>query len=55
VSDHGSGPRAAADPVVDITDMYVFPSPQRPGYLVLVMNVFPFAGPSAFFSDVGGL
>ncbi|HVP34255.1 MAG TPA: DUF4331 family protein [Steroidobacteraceae bacterium] len=51
MSDHGSGPRAFADPVVDITDMYVFPSPQRPGTLVLVMNVFPSAGPTAFFSD----
>ena len=29
MSDHGSGPRALADPVVDITDMYVFPNPQR--------------------------
>lgn len=52
MSDHASGPRAFADPVVDITDMYVFPSPQRPGYLTLVMDVFPFAGPTAFFSDV---
>lgn len=51
MSDHGSGPRALADPVVDITDMYVFPNPQRAGSLVLVLNVFPFAAPSALFSD----
>jgi hypothetical protein len=51
VSDHGSGPRAFADPVIDITDMYAFPCPDRPGYLVLVMNVFPFAGASAALSD----
>lgn len=51
MSDHGSGPRAFADPVVDITDMYIFPSPQRPGTLVLVLDVFPFAGISALFSD----
>ena len=51
MSDHASGPRAFADPVVDITDMYVFPSPQQPGVLVLVLNVFPFAGISALFSD----
>lgn len=51
MADHGSGPRALADPVVDITDMYAFPSPQRPGTLVLVLNVFPFAGMSALFSD----
>jgi hypothetical protein len=51
MSDHNSGPRALADPVVDITDMYVFPSPERPGSLVLVLNVFPNAEPAALFSD----
>lgn len=51
MSDHASGPRAFADPVVDITDMYAFPSPQRSGTLVLVLDVFPFAGTSALFSD----
>ena len=52
MSDHGSGPRAFADSTIDITDMYVFPSPERPGRLALVLNVFPFAGPTARFSDV---
>lgn len=52
MSDHGSGPRAIADSTVDITDVYVFPSPERPGALVLVLNAFPFAGPTARFSDV---
>jgi hypothetical protein len=28
MSDHGSSPRALADPVVDITDMFAFPSPR---------------------------
>ena len=51
MSDHNSGPRALADPVVDITDMYAFPSPQQPGLLVLVLNVFPSAAPAALFSD----
>lgn len=51
MSDHISGPRAIADPVGDITDLYVFPSPEQPGQLVLVMNVCPFVDPSAFFSD----
>jgi hypothetical protein len=36
---------------MDITDFYAFPSPERPGNLVLVMNVFPFAMPTALFSD----
>jgi hypothetical protein len=51
VSDHISGPRALAEPIADITDSYVFPSPERPGQLVLVMNTLPFAQPSARFSD----
>lgn len=51
MSDHISGPRAIADPVIDITDVYAFPSPDSPQHLVLVMNVFPYAGPSALFSD----
>lgn len=36
MSDHISGPRAIANPITDITDMYAFPSPERPGRLVLV-------------------
>ncbi len=51
MSDHISGPRALADPVADITDLYAFPSPERPGHLVLVMNTLPFAQPSDVFSD----
>jgi hypothetical protein len=53
VSDHISGPRALAAPIADITDAYAFPSPDRPGHLVLVMNTLPFAPASARFS--GGL
>ncbi|SOD74942.1 uncharacterized protein DUF4331 [Jatrophihabitans sp. GAS493] len=51
MSDHISGPRALAEPIADITDFYAFPSPQRPGHLVLVMNTMPFAGPSDVLSD----
>jgi len=51
MSDHISGPRAIADPVIDITDVYAFPCPESPQHLVLIMNVFPYAGPSAVFSD----
>ncbi len=51
MSDHISGPRAIADPVTDITDVYAFPSPESPRHLVLILNVFPYAGPSALFSD----
>jgi hypothetical protein len=51
MSDHFSGPRALADPAADITDVYAFPSPERAGYLVVVMNLFPFASSSSLFSD----
>jgi hypothetical protein len=51
MSDHFSGPRALAGPAGDITDFYAFPSPGRPGHLVLVMNVLPVAPPDASFSD----
>jgi hypothetical protein len=51
MSDHISGPRALAEPIADITDVYAFPSPERPGHLVLVLNTLPFAPPSALLSD----
>ena len=51
MSDHISGPRALADPIADITDVYAFPSPERPGHLVLVQNTLPFAPATARFSD----
>ncbi|HWY14671.1 MAG TPA: DUF4331 family protein [Rhizomicrobium sp.] len=52
MSDHFSGPAVMGDPSVDITDFYAFPSPERAGNLVLIMNVFPMAPARAFFSDV---
>ncbi len=52
MSDHFSGPAVMGDPAVDITDFYAFPSPERPGNLVLIMDVFPMATPQSFFSDV---
>jgi len=51
MSDHISGPRALADPIADITDVYAFPSPEAPDRLVLVLNTLPFAQPGAAFSD----
>jgi Domain of unknown function (DUF4331) len=52
MSDHFSGPAVMGDPTVDITDFYAFPSPERPGNLVLIMDVFPLATAQSFFSDV---
>ena len=52
MSDHFSGPAVMGDPAVDITDFYAFPSPERPGNLVLIMDVFPMATSQSRFSDV---
>ena len=51
MSDHFSGPRAIAGPAGDITDLYAFPSPERPGHLVLVLDVLPNAPADSYFSD----
>ena len=53
MSDHISGPRALAEPIADITDVYAFPSPQDPQHLVLVLNTLPFAQPPARSSPTG--
>ena len=52
MSDHFSGPAVMGDPTVDITDFFAFPSPERAGNLVLIMDVFPLATAQSFFSDV---
>jgi Domain of unknown function (DUF4331) len=51
MSDHFSGPRALADPAADLIDVFAFPAPENPQRLVVVMDVFGKAGPSALFSD----
>jgi hypothetical protein len=51
MSDHFSGPRALSEPAADITDVYAFPAPDSPDHLVLALDVFGKAGPSAAFSD----
>ena len=50
-SDHHDGPRVLGGPAFDITDMFAFPSPERPGHLVLIVNTMPLASDSAWFSD----
>lgn len=51
MSDHLSSHRALQDPVIDVTDLYAFPTPGAAGRLTLIMNVFPSARPGAAFSD----
>lgn len=52
MSDHIDGPRSIGDPAIDVTDLYVFTSPENAERIVLVANVFPSAGANAMFSNV---
>lgn len=45
-SSHREAPITALDQKADITDWYVFRSPQRPDNVVMVLNVDPFLEPS---------
>ena len=44
-SDHADTPSIAANPGTDISDVYMFPSPENAANVVLVMNVHPLIGP----------
>jgi hypothetical protein len=52
MSDHIDGPRQIGDPSTDLTDLFVFTSPENAGHTVLAADVFPSAGASAMFSNV---
>lgn len=51
MGDHFSSPRVFDDPAADIADVFVFPSPDRPGRVALVLTVFPSATVTSLFSD----
>jgi hypothetical protein len=51
MGDHFSSPRVFGDPAADIADVFVFPRPERPGRVVLVLTVFPSATVTSLFSD----
>ena len=51
MSDHVDGPRTMSDPSIDLTDIFAFTSPENLKRTVLVVNVFPGAGESAWFSN----
>jgi hypothetical protein len=44
-SDHADTPEMVQRPGTDLTDVYVFPSPENPNNVVLVMNVNPLITP----------
>ena len=51
MSDHIDGPRTTADPAIDLTDLFAFTKPSDPKRLVLIADVFPFAGETGVFSN----
>src|SRR5580704_17181248 len=52
MSDHVDGPRSIGEPAADVTDLFVFSSPENASHTVIAMCVFPSAGESAVFSNV---
>ena len=44
-SSHREAPLIANDPTADLTDYYLFPSPDRPGTVTMIANVIPLEAP----------
>ena len=52
-TDHIDGPVTQGHPVADLSDLYAFPTPGKPGHLTVVLNTHPFAlGRNHFSSKV---
>ena len=50
-SDHLDGPASSNDRVTDITDLYAFPTPQAPGFLTIILDIYPVVAATGHFSD----
>ena len=50
-SDHIDGPITTKHAVTDITDLYVFPTPNTAGSLTLILDVYPFAPTHTHFPE----
>ena len=50
-SDHIDGPVTINHAVADITDLFAFPSPDHPGHLALILNVYNAVAFNGHFSD----
>ncbi|MDH5182059.1 MAG: DUF4331 domain-containing protein [Gammaproteobacteria bacterium] len=49
-SDHVDGRVTIDHPMADISDLFAFPSPTKPGHMVVVMNVYPFVPHNGHFA-----
>jgi hypothetical protein len=50
-SDHIDGPVTTRHRVADLTDLYVFPTPQQPGFVTFILNVYPIVPGDGHFSE----
>lgn len=50
-SDHIDGPATTEHSITDITDLYVFPHPQKAGVISMILNVHPLSREHNHFSD----
>lgn len=50
-SDHVDGVLTTAHRAGDLTDLYAFPTPARPGFLTVILNAYPLVPADAQFSE----
>ncbi len=50
-SDHIDGPVTMKNRVADLTDLYVFPTPKKPGTLSIILDTYPLVGAAGHFSE----
>jgi hypothetical protein len=50
-SDHIDGPVTTKHAASDITDLFAFPSPDRPGSLTVILNTYPLVPSNGHFAD----
>ncbi len=50
-SDHIDGPVTMQHRVADLSDLYTFPTPNKPGYLTIILNTYPIVPKAGHFSE----
>ncbi len=50
-SDHIDGPVTTSHRVADLTDLYAFPTPDRPGFLTIILDAYPLVPRDGHFTD----
>ena len=50
-SDHIDGPLTQKHRVADLTDFFAYPTPNKPGYLSLILNTYPIVSSVGHFTD----